>query len=105
MGSAKSAIPPIKVMTIDSTAAKIGRSMKNRAIMARTPLSAWVGPEEAKLAELVGRLAVSLALVSLALESLALGPVALVSLASGRVAPWQSRLPCPGRATAWAPAR
>src|SRR5271157_3593806 len=35
MGSAKSAIPPIKVMTMDSTAAKIGRSMKNRAIMAR----------------------------------------------------------------------
>src|SRR5271157_755360 len=35
MGSAKRAIPPIKVMTMDSTAAKIGRSMKNRAIMAR----------------------------------------------------------------------
>ncbi|MGZ3335634.1 MAG: hypothetical protein ACXWOV_10820, partial [Isosphaeraceae bacterium] len=66
--------------------------------MARGPLSAWVGPEEAKTAELVGRLAVSLASGSLALESLASGPVALGSLALGPVAPWQHQLPCPGRA-------
>src|SRR5271165_5813077 len=105
MGSAKRAIPPIRVMTMDSTAAKIGRSMKNRAIMARAPLSAWVGPEEAKAAELVGRPAGSLASGSLELESLALEPVASGSLALGRVAPWQHQLPCPGRATAWAPAR
>src|SRR5271166_4274287 len=100
MGSAKRAIPPIRVITMDSTAAKIGRSMKNRAIMTRAPLSAWVGPEEAKTAELVGRLAGSLASASLALESLASGPLAL-----GRVAPWQHHVPCPGRVTAWAPAR
>src|SRR5271165_2958947 len=92
MGSAKRAIPPIKVMTIDSTAAKIGRSMKNRAIMAKAPLSAWVGPEEAKLAELVGRRA----------GSLASGQVESGSLALGPVAPWQHQLPCPGRSTAWA---
>src|SRR5208337_5475027 len=35
MGSAKSAIPPIRVMTTESTVAKIGRSMKKRAIMAQ----------------------------------------------------------------------
>ena len=70
---------------MDSTVAKIGRSMKNRAIMARAPLSAWAGPEEAKTAELVGRLAGSLASGSLALESLASGPVASGSLALGRV--------------------
>src|SRR5271157_4795305 len=110
MGSAKSAIPPIKVMTIDSTAAKIGRSMKNRAIMARAPLSAWVGPEEAKTAELVGRLARTLASGSLALESIASEPVAPGSLVSGAlapepVAPGQHQLPYLGRATAWAHAR
>src|SRR5271157_4494799 len=110
MGSANRAIPPIKVMTMDSTVAKIGRSMKNRAIMARAPLSAWVGPEEAKTAELVGRRPGTLASGSLALESLASEPVAsgsLVSwaLASGPVAPWQHQLPYLGRATAWAPAR
>jgi len=37
MGSESSATPPVRVIRIDSTAAKIGRSMKNREIMADPP--------------------------------------------------------------------
>ncbi len=33
IGRESSAIPPVSVMKMDSTAAKIGRSMKNREIM------------------------------------------------------------------------
>ena len=33
IGRNKSEIPPIKVMTTESTVAKIGRSMKNREII------------------------------------------------------------------------
>ena len=36
IGRLNSAIPPVKVMTIDSTVAKMGRSMKKCEIMART---------------------------------------------------------------------
>ena len=34
IGSDTTAMAPVSVMTIDSTAAKIGRSMKNREIIA-----------------------------------------------------------------------
>jgi hypothetical protein len=33
IGKVNSAIPPVRVMKMDSTAAKIGRSIKNREIM------------------------------------------------------------------------
>src|SRR3982074_447276 len=36
IGRERSAIPPVRAMTIDSTDAKIGRSMKKREIMADT---------------------------------------------------------------------
>src|SRR3954466_9819916 len=37
IGRLKTAIPPVSVMTIDRTEAKIGRSMKNREIKADVP--------------------------------------------------------------------
>ena len=50
IGRKNSAIPPIKVMTTDSTVAKIGRSIKNREIMTTASILGFSGCGAAGLA-------------------------------------------------------
>src|SRR5262245_23144068 len=75
IGNENSAIAPVRVMTIDSTAAKIGRSMKKREIMA-APLSR----QGVKESPLTGR------------------PALLISLFSGLLVSWS-----PGLLVSWSP--